>query len=276
MFLNNSFPYNTSHRIHIFIGIALGVFILFILFFLEPYGSGNANFPFKSIYLTVYGVITFLTYFILHLFSILYYKKNKFWKLFEETTFCLIFIISSIIIAFFYTEVIINQNPKRVNLSHFLGWFQVVFLGFAPLLFIATILLRKQYVQTTFKQKKEGLREEEVTKKVMISGSLKKESFLVDEATLVYVKSENNYVCIFYFEDMVLKEKLLRSTLSNIHKQLPSFIKIHRSYIVNPSFILSSKGNKQKAKLHLKNTEHILPISQSFFETINTLLNHPK
>lgn len=220
--------------------------------------------------------MTFITYIIMHLFSNIYYKNSKIWKLFEEIIFCFVFITTVIIIAFFYTEIIINKNPERVNLNHFLGWFKVIFLGFGTLLLITTILLRRQYGKAELKIETEGPITEDTIKNITIFGSLKKESFLVDETSLVYVKSENNYVRIFYFEENSLKEKLLRSTLSSIRKQLPLFIQIHRSYIVNPEFILSLKGSKQNAKLYLKKTDRNIPISQPFFETVNTLLNHTK
>ncbi len=278
MFLNKSFPYTVSSRVHIFIGLCLGLFILFILFYLEPFNSGSSNFSFKTFYLSVYGLITFTTYFILHLFSSVYHKKNKIWNLFEEIIFCLTFITISIFIAFFYTEIIINKNPNRVNLQHFLGWFKAIFSGFGILLFVTTILLRKQYSKTVIENEPKKLKKENSnnTKNITLTGSLKKESFIINKTILVYIKSENNYVSILYFEENLLKEKLLRSTLANIKKQLPSFIQIHRSYIVNPNFMLSLKGNKQNAKLHLKNTERSIPISQSFFDTINTLLKNPK
>ena len=276
MFLNKSFPYSTSSRVHIFIGIALGIFVLFILFFLEPYNSGNARFPFKTIYLSLYGIIAFVSYFLMHLVSILYYKNTKTWTLFEEVVFGLIFIVIATIISFFYTEISINKNPERLNLNYFLGWFKVIFMGFGILSFIPTILLRNRYAKTNLKNNTKTSLEDDLTKDITISGSLKKESFQVNETTIVYIKSENNYVSIFYFEDNRLKEKLLRSTLANIKKQLPQFIKIHRSYIVNPKFMSSLKGNKQNAKLHLKKTEHNIPVSQTFFETVNTILNHPK
>lgn len=200
------------------------------------------------------------------------------WKFFEEIIFCLVFIIVSIIVAFFYTEIIINKNPERLNLNHFIGWFEAIFLGFGILLFIPTILLRKRYTRTYLKNKLEDLGKESLIKikNITISGSLKKESFMVDETTLVYIKSENNYVSIFYFKENSLKEKLLRNTLANIKKQLPSFIKIHRSYIVNPNFILSLKGSKQNAKLYLKKVERSIPIAQPFFETVTTIFNNPK
>jgi len=278
MLLNNSFPFSTSSRIHILIGLSLGILVLFILFCLEPFNSGNTYFPYKTIYFTVYGIITFVTYFIVHLFSALYFKSTGVWKFFEEIIFCLIFIVFSIIIAFFFTEIAINKKPERLNLLHFLGWFEAIFLGFGILICITTILIRKQYTRPHLKNKPD-LREDENlinAQNITITGSLKKEFFLVNEKSLVYVKSENNYVRIFYFEENSLKEKLLRSTLANIKKQLSSFIKIHRSYIVNPNFILSLNGNKQNAKLYLKKTERSIPISEPFFDTVNTLYNNHK
>ena len=278
MFLNKSFPYNPSSRIHVFIGITLGVLILFILFFLKPFDSGNSNFPFKTLYFIVFGLIIFTTYMIIHLLSVIYFKNFQTWKLFEEITFCLVFILIAIIIAFFYTEILINKNPKRLNLHHFLGWFETIFLGFGILLFIPTILLRKRYAKANSKSKVKNTEEETLInyKEIIVSGSLKKDSLLVSEANLVYIKSENNYVRIFYFEKTSLKEKLLRSTLTQIKKQLPSFIKVHRSYIVNPQFIISFKGNKQNAKLYLKRIDHNIPISKPYFESINALLIYNK
>lgn len=278
MFLNKSFPYDNSSRTHVFIGVSLGVFVLFIIFFLQPFNSGGSNFSYKTIYFIVYGLIIFITYLIAHLFSLLYHKSIQSWKIFEEIIFCLSFIVVSIIIAFFYTEIIINKNPERLNLYHFFGWFKTIFLSFGILLFILTILLRKKYTRTDLKNKIEDSGTDTLTKtkSITISSSLKKEFFVIDEANIVYVKSENNYVLITYFEENLIKEKLLRNTLANINKQLPTFIKIHRSYIVNPSFILSLKGSKQNAKLQLKDIDFTLPVSETFFETVNSLLNSPK
>ena len=275
MFLNKSFPYTTSSRIHFIIGITLGFLILFILFFLKPFDSGNSNFPFKNLYFVVFGLIVFTNYTVIHLLSIIYYRKVQIWKYFEEILFCLVFIVTTIIIAFFYTEIIINKNPERVNLNYFLGWFKSIFLGFGILLFIPTILLRKQYTGTNTENNE---KEESIInfKEITISGSLKKDSLIVSKGNLVYIKSENNYLSIFYFEEKVLKEKLLRSTLMHVKKQLPSFIKVHRSYIVNPNFFSSIKGNKQNAKLYLKRVDSSIPISKPFFEKVNQLLINTK
>ena len=226
----------------------------------------------------MYGFIVFLSYFITHLLSLLYYKRAHIWKVLEEIIFNLIFIFLSIIIGFYYTEIIINKNPERLNLPHFLGWFKTILFSFGILLFILTYYLRRKYTANDLKSRNVNSQTPTLsdTRNITLTGSLKKDFFVVDEANLVFVKSENNYVLISYIEDDLIKEKLLRSTLANIEKQLPSFIKTHRSYIVNPDFILSVKGSKQNSKLNLKNTALAIPVSETYFETINSIVNGPK
>lgn len=278
MFLKKPFPYDSSFRTHVLIGGLLGIFVLFIIFFLKPFNSGESTFSYKTIFFLIYGLIIFITYFISHLLSVIYYKRTQSWKQFEEIIFCLLFILVSVVLGFFHTELIINKNPERVNIYHFLGWFKTIFLSFGILLFILTILLRKQYAQQVLKSSTADLKYETLTKSksITIASSLKKDDFTVDEASIAYIKSENNYVLISYFEDNVIKEKLLRNTLSNINAQLLTFIKIHRSYIVNPNFIFSLKGSKQNAKLQLKNTDLTLPVSETYFESVNSVLNRPR
>ncbi len=278
MFLNKSFPYDSSSRTHIFIGSILGMFVLFIIFFLKPFDSGGSSFSYKTIFFLIYGLIIFITYFASHLVSIFYYKRTQSWKLFEEIIFCLLFIVVSIVLGFFYTEKIINKNPDRINMYHFLGWFKTIFSSFGTLLFILTIVLRKKYTDASLKHAPADLKSDNLmkSKSITITSSLKKEDFTVDEANIVYIKSESNYVLISFSDNNELKEKLLRSTLSNVSAQLPTFIKIHRSYIVNPNFILSLKGSKQNAKLQLKDLDLTIPVSETYFETVNSAVNRPR
>lgn len=274
MFLKKPFHFNTSIKTHSFIGALLSFFILFIIFFLKPFDTGTSNFAFKTFYFLGYGIIPLITYLVIHLISIFFYEKTITWKLYKEIIFCLTFTTISVILAFLYTEIIINKKPERIfKINYLLGWFKIVFLGFGNLLFILTFFLRKKYVVKKLKGKIKEPTKNELINNIRIFGSLKKDSFLIDITKLVYIKSEDNYVTLFFFEDNLLKEKLFRSTLVNIKKQLPSFLKIHRSYIVNPEFIISLKGNKQNAKLYLKSIDYALPVSIPFFKSIHTFLN---
>lgn len=259
MFLRKTFSYAKSLKIHASIGGLLTAFVLFVIYFLKPFDTGSSNFPFKNLYFLGYGIITFLSYLITHLFSIIYYKKTNTWRLFEELLFSLAFVSITIFLAFYYTEIIINDKPERItNINYVLGWFKIVFLGFGILLGCLGFILRSKMVKTR----------EIATSQIQLFGSLKKDFLYVDTSNIVYLKSEDNYVNVFYFEKNKLKTKLLRSTLTNMVKQLPSFLKVHRSYIVNTNFILALKGNKQNAKLYLKDIDYQIPVSTTFFDEV--------
>lgn len=205
------------------------------------------------------------------IFSNIYYLHFKIWKWIEELIFCLFFITIAIIIAFFYTEVIINKKPERLTLILFLNWFKILFLGFGVIMLVVALLLRNYYnsMNNVISEKKESVEKSEIN----LKGTLKKELFSVEETSIVYVRSEDNYAYIYYVEEELLKEKMLRNTLTNIEKQLSSLIKAHRSYLINPDFIILLKGNAQNAKLQLKNVEGYIPVSKTYFESVKTTIN---
>ncbi|WP_109097159.1 LytTR family DNA-binding domain-containing protein [Aquimarina sp. AU58] len=272
MHLNKSCPYSISFRYHFLIAAILGIIVVFIIVFLHPLGSNNFTSPFKTLYFTGYGIIVFFTYLIAVIFSNGYYLRFKIWKWIEELIFCLFFIIIAIIIAFFYTEVIINKKPERLTLILFLNWFKMVFLGFGVIMFVVTVLLRNYYksMNNVISEKRKPAVEQS---KIKLKGTLKKELFSVEETSIVYVRSEDNYVYIYYVEEELLKEKMLRNTLTNIEKQLSSLIKAHRSYLINPDFIILLKGNAQNAKLQLKNIEDYIPVSKTYFASVKNTIN---
>ncbi|WP_170837022.1 LytR/AlgR family response regulator transcription factor [Aquimarina amphilecti] len=110
-------------------------------------------------------------------------------------------------------------------------------------------------------------------RKVLLKSSLKKESFLVVLAKVIYVKSEDNYVNIYYEEDQEIKKKVMRNTLSSVFGQLESMIRVHRSYIINPSYISSLEGNAQNGKVRLDNIEEVIPVSKTYFDEVKSHTN---
>jgi len=276
MFFNKPFPYIISLRNHFLIASTISFIVVFILIFLQPFGSNNFSSPYKTIYFIGYGVISFIIYLVTHLVSKQYYVRFKIWKRGEEFIFSFLYISIAIIIAFLYTEIIINKQPERLNLKWFLDWFKIMFLGFGSMLFVVTILLRNYYGSNTLATKNDSLEghgKHPTEKRILLQGTLKKEAFWVDENSIMFAKSEDNYVSLYFIEDDVIHEKILRNTLTNISQQLPKLVKAHRSYLINPNYIIALKGNAQNAKLWLKNLEKPVPISKTYFASIKALTN---
>ena len=280
MFLNKDFPYIDSFRDHLIIATLLGVFVSFIVIFLQPYGAGLHDFPYKTLYFIGYGVVNFLMYLVIYLLFNNYYKKSKKWKWAEELLFAISFVLIMIFIAELYTELIINKNPSRINLTYVIGWYKVVFPGFGILMIIITILLRHHFGK---ENKIKNSNTKEISSKkngkntIIIQSSLKKEVLIVEQESIVFIKSEDNYIYVHFYKNDILEHKMLRNTLKNIQKQLPFLVKIHRSFLVNPFYVSKLKGNSQNAKLYFKNSQNTVPVSKTYYSTIkNIIYSHHK
>lgn len=265
MFLNKAFPYFNSFRKHIRIAAMLSFVVVFILIFLQPFGANNFNHPYKHLYFIGYGIISVVVYLIIYLLSRLYYNNFKRWKWSEELMFSFFYVTVSIAVAFFYTELMINKRSNFMIFSFFIEWFRFVFLGFGIILSVLSIFLRRYYGKEEQEIKKYKTNHEE---KIVVKSTLKKESFTVLAEDIVYIKSEDNYVNIYYIEEEELQKKIIRNTLSSLHTQLNHLLKVHRSYLINPTFIISVEGNAQKGSIHLKYIEEKLPVSKTYFDSV--------
>ncbi|HMG91963.1 MAG TPA: LytTR family DNA-binding domain-containing protein [Chryseolinea sp.] len=84
---------------------------------------------------------------------------------------------------------------------------------------------------------------------------------------IVYFKSEDNYILLYYKHENELKKELIRTTLKNLEQDLsqPNFVRIHRSYMINSQNLLSaiktSKGYRVKMDAE---SQHHLPVSATY------------
>lgn len=93
-----------------------------------------------------------------------------------------------------------------------------------------------------------------------------KEKFVVDPQYLAYIESQGNYSKVYWFDQNVLKNRLLRVALSDLEKQvsnIPYIKRCHKSYIININEHLSISGN---TKGHFFESNYYpirIPISRS-------------
>ncbi len=78
----------------------------------------------------------------------------------------------------------------------------------------------------------------------------------------LFVKSEGNYVQVFYRQDGI-KKKMIRNTMTAVAKKHPDFFRPHRSYIVNQFLLSKIGGNSQGYTLHFKDVDQVIPESRS-------------
>jgi len=83
-------------------------------------------------------------------------------------------------------------------------------------------------------------------------------------------------VQVYYFENQVLRSRMLRSTLRKMEDALaawPQFFRCHRTYLVNFDTIEKVSGNAQGYRLHLRDLEETIPVSRNLNETVRGRLS---
>ena len=275
MYLTSHIPYLKSARNNFLVALSVAAITVFIIIFLRPFGAGDTDFEYKNIYFMGYGLVVIGSYYLILGISKWYYNKSQIWYGMEEISFGLLFISITISLAFLYTEYVINGIPSRVNFPFFFEWFRIMFFGFGLLLLVTTLLLRSYFNKVP--QPKLVATENSTLplppKEVTIQSSLKKESIIILFEKLVYIESEDNYIHVCYVEENQVHQKMLRNTLKDVQKQIPELVRIHRSYLVNPNFMESLKGNSQNAKLHLRESEVRLPASKTYYNLVKSLIH---
>jgi len=87
---------------------------------------------------------------------------------------------------------------------------------------------------------------------------------------LLLMKAEDNYVQIFYLSGNTICKELVRTSLKKLEVALPagSFVRAHRSYLVNLTKVVLFKKNAKGYYLELEGlTDITIPVSATFLPT---------
>jgi DNA-binding LytR/AlgR family response regulator len=84
---------------------------------------------------------------------------------------------------------------------------------------------------------------------------------------IVYFKSEDNYILLYYKSENELKKELIRTNLKKLEQELdqPNLIRIHRSYMINSQNLLSAIKTSRGYKVRMEvEPQHHLPVSATY------------
>ncbi len=94
---------------------------------------------------------------------------------------------------------------------------------------------------------------------------------------ILYIKSDDNYVDIYYESNGIKKRITLRSSLKNLASQLINpispILRCHRRYLINSKFFEIEKLSSRSAILILKKYEEKIPVSQNYVRQIKQQLS---
>lgn len=105
---------------------------------------------------------------------------------------------------------------------------------------------------------------------ILFANEAGKTELQLPPADVLYIRSDGNYLEIFFRESGQTKKHLLRNRIKEVAELLPSppFVQCHRSYIVNLSKVRKVSGNARGYELSLADSAGVVPVSRSKAEQV--------
>src|SRR5436190_1998052 len=222
-FLKINLAYPTTRGI-ICEAFFLGLYTVLFLLIFEPFGTFEYEHPHKSLQLGAYGVLILVFYPPLKksLLGFLAHKQVQYFLGLE-----LIILTSTLLlitlVAFFYHGLFIKGD---VSFDH-LPVFTVYGVAFWSL--PASVIVYHRYRLPKKPEPVPELRNSTVE----ITGINRQENFFFVHSDIYYLRSNGNYVMIYFQKAGIVKHEIVRNTLGQVCSRLPEpdFMPIHRSYI---------------------------------------------
>lgn len=110
---------------------------------------------------------------------------------------------------------------------------------------------------------------------VYFNSDYQKDSLAIKVSLLLYIRSANNYIEIFWKEGDLVKTQMVRCSMVSAEENLKEhkfIFKCHRSYMVNINYIDHIEGNSQEYKLYFENITTPIPVSKNSVEKLKELI----
>lgn len=250
---------------HFIVALLFGFLTFLELIMYQPWATYSYHAEGKVLLLAGYGLVAFVCYILFSALPLLLIKehwKDNNWDVKKELVALLSFVlITSFSVAFYHA---IYFKKADYNLPQMHNWILAGFqLGLFPLLLLFIWKWSKSKVSTA-KTKDATVPKQNI---IRIKGDNKKEEFDLDEKSIVYLKSDKNYIELYYLKDNKLEKLFFRATMTNMVQQLPSdiFMRIHKSYMVNVALAVKIYTLNSAYVLLMQLPEKLeLPVSRTY------------
>lgn len=259
--------YTKSWKYTLLNGLILGAILAFIIIFLKPFDTSEAIIENSEIKYMGYGLCVVISILAVHfLENYKYEKQGQKWFLWNEILSIAIIMTSIVICCYFYNIFIVN-NQNEVSFRDWLLYY--LYFGFPFLPILTPVLV---YLRSKFGVIKALITQDPKPDIIHISGENKVEKLTIDSNNFIYAQAQQNYVIIFFKENDMVSQKMLRSTLTRLASQIPNAWQVHRSFLVNLDFLKSVQGNSRKRSMSFTLPIDDIPISNKYYQALTERL----
>ncbi|MDT0605827.1 LytTR family DNA-binding domain-containing protein [Croceitalea rosinachiae] len=258
----NKYPFQKGNRPHFIISVALALWIFVFLWFPEPFELSRFDFYKKLEVIPFYGFFGGFSYYLALYPQRYLYQKYESWNLGFE----IIFLATALLIASGFMYVVYYFGIEHYRYAYsYLKYARLIYIP--SLIIILPFIIISRILSALIKGKKDAEKDEAKKAEVVIRGSGKYELLKLKKQNIIYVKSDNIYVDIFYEENNEVIQQSLRIKISEIELILPELFKNHRSYLINPKYFRRLRRDNDKVSIELK-YNLIVPVSRAKKESV--------
>ncbi len=276
-FLDKPYPFNEDlrHNAKIIFFISLGVLAFLLLF--QPIEI--SSFSTKQVFYLVTG-LAISTFLVLSLNLIV--LPSLFPKIFDNNVWNIkreIFWNIWILLTISGSDLIFYSKLFGLIDISFYDIERIILVGFLPvsvLIIINQERLMKSHLKSA-QQLNQKLIEgkKQVERMIHFKSDYKKDDLIINANALLFIKSADNYIEVYFLNDGIVDKQMVRSSLNNAEVSTQSFdfiIKCHRTFIVNINHIIEIQGNSQGLKLYFKGVDFPVFVSPKYIEDFKKII----
>jgi hypothetical protein len=273
---NKPYPFNEDlkHNSKIIFFISVGVPLFLLL--LQPFDIGLLAKRDKYYLIIGFGVITFLSLslYLLYIPS-LFPKKftSSKWNVKKEI-FWNTWILFTILTGYFFYCKTLAVLKFDFNLV-----IKLILTAIIPISALIIInqnrMFRSRFKLSDEINKKLKDHKEILDKIIYFNSDYQKDSLAIKVNLLLFIRSANNYIEVFWKEGDYNKNQMVRCSMAyaeELLKEHKFIVKCHRSFIVNINHIDRFEGNLQGYKLYFEKIDFPIPVSKNFASKLQELI----
>jgi hypothetical protein len=275
-FLNKPYPFNgdLKHNTKIIFFISVGVFVFLFLF--QPLQIDGLALRDKYFLVIGLGIITFLSLslnllILPSLFSRLLIGSS--WNVKKEILWD-IWILFTIGFGYF-----LYYKALGIMVFGFDMIIKMMLIAIVPIS-VLIVFNRNRLLRSHLKLANElniKLKEHKSLpeKLVHFVSDYQKDNLSIKVSLILFVRSANNYIEVFWKEDQAVKSQMVRCSLTKAEEILKDdkfIFKCHRSYLANINHIDKIEGSQQGYRLFFEKVDFPVPVSKNYADKLKELI----
>jgi hypothetical protein len=275
-FLNKPYPFNDDlkHNTKIIFFISVGVFVFLFLF--QPLQIDVLATRDKYFLIIGLGVITFLSLSLnLLILPSLFPRilSGSSWNIKKEI-FWDVWILFTVCVGYF-----LYYKALGIMEFGFSMIIKMILIAIVPISVLITFnrnrLLRSHLKSANELNKKLKENKSIPDKLVHFMSDYQKDNLSIKVSLILFIRSANNYIEVFWNEDLAVKSQMVRCSLTKAEEVLKDekfIFKCHRSYMANINYIDKIEGSSQGYRLYFEKIDFPIPVSKNYATRLKELI----